>query len=103
MHINFFFFLAAQGGGGLNPLNPPPRSATGFKKHYKTIEFYIKILLNIHNFQFCGALRRQNFMRFAEKFEIFLTYAPPPHPTPQSEKWILMVMVVGYTSTFAAF
>ena len=25
MHIKFLhFYLAAQGGGGLNPLNPPP-------------------------------------------------------------------------------
>ena len=38
-------------------------------RHYKTIKFNIKILLNIHNLQFCGAER-------AENVEIFLTFAP---------------------------
>ena len=39
-------------------------------RHYKTIKFNIKILLNIHNLQFCGA----------KNFENLLTFAPPPPP-----------------------
>ena len=60
-------------------------------RHYKTIKLNIKILLNIHNFQF---LRRDPRAKFyiailraqrAENVEIFPSLAPPPPP---SEKLI---------------
>ena len=37
-------------------------------RHYKTIKFYIKILLNIHNFQFACKILYCSF------------FLPPPHP-----------------------
>ena len=64
------------GGRGANISfcpRPPPQ----------TIKFNLKILLNIHNFQFCGALRAQNLISemcalSAPKILTFLTFAPPP-------------------------
>ena len=66
------------GGGGKHiVLPPPPNNFDNFKNskyvmqdrfrkklsgHYKTIKFNIKIQLNIHNFQFCGAPCAQNFI-----------------------------------------
>ena len=82
-------------GGGANIVLPPPPPiiSTTFIicnaricikstiRHYKTIKFYIKILLNIHKFKFCGALCTQSFIVTlrvrAENFTIFLTLAPP--------------------------
>ena len=61
----------------------------GFKstgRHYKTIKCNIKILLNRHNFPYCGAFCAQSLiLRLCEKYAIFLTLAPPP---PHPKKWI---------------
>ena len=69
-------------------------------RHYETIKFSIKILLNTHNVQFCGALCAQSFYMAtlraerAENLGIVLTFAPPPPPPHivmlycPSEKWI---------------
>ena len=96
-----------QGGGQTYRFAPPPpnnfdnlknslcNARIGLKIivwHYKTINFYIKTLLNIHHFQFCGVLRAQKLytatlrakLERAENVDIFLTFAPPPL---QSEKW----------------
>ena len=90
-------------GGGQGAVSPPPpmkilgcNARIGLKstvRHYKTIKFNIRILLNIHNFQFCGTQSR-NIHYIAtlcterdKKFEIFLTLAPSPPPL-QSQKWI---------------
>ena len=52
--------------------------------HYKTIQFNIKIPLNIHNFhlilRLCAVARR--------KIWHFSNFYHPPPPPPQSEKWI---------------
>ena len=82
------------GGGQTYRFCPPPQSFRQLEKlicnariglkstvmHYKTIKFNIKIPLNIHNVNFCGALRAQSFILqlLREKFGIFLTFAPPP-------------------------
>ena len=61
-------------------------------RHYKTIKFNIKRLLNIGNVQFCDALRAQFVVvatlcaERANIFDIFLTLCPPPPPNPK--KWI---------------
>ena len=92
------------GGGGKHIVLPPPpppkknrqlekliicNARIGLKStimHYKTIIFNIKIPLNIHNFNFGGALRAHSLIsrlcaQSASKIiEIFLTFAPPPHP-----------------------
>ena len=66
---------------------PPPIILTTWKsiiclkstaRHYETIKFNIKILSNIYNFQFCGALRAKFYIKRAKNFELFLTFAPPP-------------------------
>ena len=54
-------------------------------RHYKTIQFNMKIQLNIYNFQFCGALQAQSLiLRFcalsAPKIRNFPYFCPPPPP-----------------------
>ena len=68
-------------------------------RHYKTIKFYIKTLLNIHNFQFCGELRAQNFIlelcvQSARSKNLKCSYFCPP----QSEKWIDAPALFRYAS-----
>ena len=88
-------------GGNISFWPPPPNNFDNLKiplcnaridlklmvRHYKTIKFYVKTLLNIHNFQFCAKLYTVSLRaERAENFEIVLTFAPPPPPP--SETWI---------------
>ena len=91
------------GGGGKHIVLPPaPNNLNKLEKciiciariglkcserHYKSIKFKLKILLNIHNFQFCCALRAQHFIlqicaRIAPNILAFFSALAPPPPPP---------------------
>ena len=80
--------------GGQTSFCPPPNNFDNLKyvmqkystdRHYKTIKLNTKILLNIHNFQFCGALCAQSFIlrlctQSTQKNLKFSLLLPPPPP-----------------------
>ena len=98
-------------GGQTYNFPPPPIISTTWKliirnariglkstvRHYKTIKFNIKILLNVHSLKFCGALLAQTFIlrlcapsapKDLKFFVLLPPPPPPPPPPPQSENWI---------------
>ena len=62
---------------------------------YKTIKFYITILLNIHNFQFCGALHAQIFIMRLCNFP----YSCPPPPNPKNGSTPLFQIQIHFSLT----
>ena len=78
-------------GANISFCAPPPNNFDNLKnscnariglkctvRHYRTIKFNIKILLNIHHFQVCGAYRARKVLHCNLKFWHFPYFPPPP-------------------------